>query len=139
MAVVWRIMHADVMQFLNNVQVDEAGIREWANRVVADLGYADEVAVSSFKDPALRDGVFLLRCLEAVAPECVDTAIVLPGESAEEREENAKYAISCAHKAGCNTFLGWRDIVELQPKMILCLLAAIMSLDLQREQMAASS
>ena len=44
----------------------------------------------------------------------------------------AEYAISCAHKAGCTMFLGWRDIVEVQPRMILCLLAAAMSLDLQR-------
>ena len=47
---------------------------------------------------------------------------------------NAEYAISRAQKAGCAMFLGWRDIVQVQPRMILCLLAAAMSLELRREQ-----
>ena len=50
------------------------------------------------------------------------------------RRENAQYAVSCAHKAGCTMFMGWRDIVQVQPRMILCLFAATMSLDLQRHQ-----
>ena len=35
-------------------------------------------------------------------------------------------------------FLGWRDIVQVQPRMILCLLAAAMSLELRREQEASA-
>lgn len=35
-------------------------------------------------------------------------------------------------------FLGWRDIVQVQPRMILCLLAAAMSLELRREQGASA-
>ena len=69
-----------------------------------------------------------------VAPECVDRELILPGGSEEEARRNAEYAISCAHKAGCAMFLGWRDIVQVQPRMILCLLAAAMSLELRREQ-----
>ena len=135
LAVVWQLMRADVMRFLSTLRVDEAQVIGWANAKVAHaLGRREGEAalVSSFNDLALRDGVFLLRCLAAVAPECVDFAIVLPGESAEEREENARYVVSCAHKAGCTLFLSWRDVAEVQPRMVLSLLAAIMSLDLKR-------
>ena len=47
------------------------------------------------------------------------------------RGYNAEYAISRAQKAGCAMFLGWRDIVQVQPRMILCLFAAAMSLELR--------
>ena len=85
---------------------------------------------------SLRDDEQLARVLPVwqVAPECVDRELILPGGSEEEARRNAEYAISCAHKAGCAMFLGWRDIVQVQPRMILCLLAAAMSLDLRREQ-----
>ena len=69
-----------------------------------------------------------------MTPECVDPALILPGASEEEMQRNAEYAISCAHKAGCAMFLGWRDIVQVQPRLMLCLFAGAMSLDLQREQ-----
>ena len=66
-----------------------------------------------------------------MAPECVDPELILPGGSEEEARRNAEYAISRAQKAGCAMFLGWRDIVQVQPRMILCLFAAAMSLELR--------
>ena len=112
----------------------EAELREWANGKAAGAGCA--VQIASFKDGSLRDGVFILHVLLGVAPECVDAALILPGGTAEERHENAKYAVSCAHKAGCTTFMAAADIEEVQPRMILCLLAAAMSLDLKRDQIS---
>ena len=77
-----------------------------------------------------------LQLLQTIAPECVDTRLVLPGGSAGERKSNATYAISCAHKMGCRVFLGWEDLVEVQPKMVLSILAAAMAVDMRRNNLS---
>ena len=41
-------------------------------------------------------------------------------------------AVSSAHKMGLQVFLVWEDIVQVRPKMMLCLLAAAMAEDLRR-------
>jgi len=99
LGVVWQLMRADVLRFLSTVQVEESDIRAWANRKAHQQGIS--VQLTSFRDPALADGVFILHCLHAVAPECVDPQLILPcmGGSEEEARRNAEYAISCAHKA----------------------------------------
>ena len=83
--------------------------------------------LSSWKDKTLKTGVALLELLRAVAPECVDAAEVLRGESAKDCKLNARYAISCAHKMGCKVFTSWEDIVECKPKMLLVFVATLMS------------
>ncbi len=50
-----------------------------------------------------------------------------PLRTEEEKELNAKYAISAARKLGCSLFLLWEDIVEVKPKMILSFLATVMA------------
>ena len=92
--------------------------------------------LSSWKDKTLKTGVALLELLRAVAPECVDAAEVLRGESAKDCKLNARYAISCAHKMGCKVFTSWEDIVECKPKMIMCLVCAAMAEDIRRRKAA---
>ena len=45
-----------------------------------------------------------------------------------------RYAISCAHKLGCRVFTTWEDIVNLQARMILCLVCAVMEQDLREQR-----
>ena len=49
--------------------MDERDILGWANFQFEQAGC--EGRVRSFRDPALRSGVFVLEVLRAVAPECV--------------------------------------------------------------------
>ena len=79
-----------------------------------------------------------MQLLRAVAEECVDAEEILPGGTGEECKLNAKYAISCAFKMGCAVFLVWEDIVEVRPKMVLCLMAAVMAIDMQRKKIDKS-
>ena len=132
LAVVWQLMRADVMKFLAELDMDEKDIRRWANKKVAEGGFP-HLQIGSFRDPQLRNGVFILQLLRAVAPECVQADEILPGKNASECKLNAKYAISCAHKMGCRVFLTWEDIVEARPKMIICLFAAAMAEDMRRQ------
>ena len=132
LAVVWQLMRADVMKFLAELDMDEKDIRRWANKKVAEGGFP-HLQIGSFRDPQLRNGVFILQLLRAVAPECVQADEILPGKNASECKLNAKYAISCAHKMGCRVFCTWEDIVEARPKMIICLFAAAMAEDMRRQ------
>ena len=51
------------------------------------------------------------------------------GSTDEEKEQNARYALSVARKFGAVVFITYEDIVEVKPKMIMLLLAACMAFD----------
>ena len=67
-----------------------------------------------------------------MAPECVEADEIQPGATAQECALNARYAVSCAHKMGCQVFVSTYDIVEVQPNQMLCLIAAAMAVDMKR-------
>jgi hypothetical protein len=122
--------------------ITEQDILEWANTKLqqvkplagSDVG-AEAPKVWSFKDPVLGSGVVLLQLLHVLSPDLVDPAYVTPGHTAEQRQSNAKYALSLADRMGCSLFLVWEDLVDPpQPRMVLVLLASLMAQDLQRQQ-----
>jgi len=47
----------------------------------------------------------------AIEPRCVNWDLVLPGETDDDKCNNAKYAISCARKLGGVIFCVWEDLV----------------------------
>ena len=85
--------------------------------------------IKSFRDPGLSNGVTLLQLLYVCRPDVVNPKYVTAGETPEQVESNAKYALSVARKLGCSLSLVWEDIVEVQPRMLLVLLASLMYLD----------
>jgi len=56
---------------------------------------------------------------------------VTKGETDEEKEMNAKYAISIARKLGAIIFCVWDDIPKLNAKMILIFAASLYDLKIQ--------
>jgi hypothetical protein len=68
-----------------------------------------------------------------VEPRVVNWYIVTKGENEEEKKLNATYIISVARKLGCSVFLLPEDIVEVNPKMILILIASIMLWSLTKQ------
>lgn len=85
--------------------------------------------IKSFRDSVLSSGVVLLQLLYAMKPDAVDLSYVTPGFTLEQRQSNAKYALSVADKMGCSLFLVWEDLLDLHPKLVLVLLASLMYLD----------
>ena len=85
----------------------------WANQRVGSIG--SSLRIERCGDESVRTGVFLLQMLRAVAPECVDEALIYAGGTQQERKLNAKYGISCAQKMGCRVFLTWEDIAQVKP------------------------
>jgi hypothetical protein len=127
------------------VAITEQDILDWANcklQQVKPLASSDAASqasvIRSFKDPLLSSGVILLQLLHVLAPELVDLSFVTPGHTAEQRQSNARYALSLADKMGCSLFLVWEDLVDPpQPRMVLVLLASLMYQDLRRQQQAS--
>jgi len=128
-----QLMRSHVCQFLGDLEMDERDVLTWANMQVrrCDESVPD---LRSFGDETIRDGVFLLQLVRSVAPDCVRPELVLHGHGEDVRQQNAKYAISCAHKAGCTVFATWEDIVEVRPRAVLYFLAAAMAEDLRRHE-----
>ena len=57
--------------------------------------------------------------------------MVTKGETAEDRQQNAKYAISIAKKLGAVIFLVWDDVLEVNKKMMLIFIASLWDLKVQ--------
>ena len=136
LAVVWQLMRRDVLRFLADLGMQDADVLRWANTKVHAAEGEAEPLLASFHDPKIRSGVFVCKLLLAVAPECVRREAIEAGTTAEECKLNAKYAISCAHKAGLVVFATWEDLIEVRPKMTLCLLAAAMAEDMRRASLS---
>jgi len=140
LALTWQLMRHHVITFLSRLSastsatasttgggmLSEADLVTWANGRVAPSGVAP---IDSLHDGSLSSGVFLLQLLRAIEPRAVDAAQVREGATADDKVLNAKYAISCARRLGCMVFLLHEDIVEVKPKMLLVLVATLMSYD----------
>lgn len=130
LALVWQLMRSYTLKLLCSLstdgsQIEDADIVAWANNKVASAGRSTRI--SGFKDSTIANGLFLLDLLHSCEARAVNWDLVTPGEAPEDRENNAKYAISVARKLGCTVFLVWEDIVEVKPKMIMTFLASAMS------------
>ena len=67
----------------------------------------------------------MTKLCAAIEPRAVNWEIVLPGETQEEKENNAKYVISIARKLGCVIFCVYEDIPKVNYKIILVLICSL--------------
>jgi len=87
--------------------------------------------IKNFADKAMADGVFLIKLCASIEPRIVNWDLVTKGETAEDRQQNAKYAISIAKKLGAVIFLVWDDVLEVNKKMMLIFIASLWDLKVQ--------
>ena len=125
LAVWWQLMRKDFMQFLDELDMDQAHVLTWANAQVARSGA--DLQLSRFGDKAIRSGVWLLSLMKSVAPNAINEDLIKPGLTELDRQLNAKLAISTAHKMGARVFCGWQDILEARPKLMLSMVASVMA------------
>jgi len=105
--------------------VTENDMIEWANSKVENK----DLHISSFKDKSIATGVYLCQLCYALNPKACNPELITGGDSKEEAEQNAKYAISVARKIGATVFLLFEDIIEVKPKMILTFIGGLMILE----------
>ena len=118
---VWQIMRSHILRTLKGIS--DVDIINWANGIVNDPSHK----VSSFKDPSLKNGKFLLHLLQKLNPGCVDISLIEEG-SEEAHRQNAKYALSVARKLGATIFLLPEDILEVRGKLIMTFIGTLMAI-----------
>jgi hypothetical protein len=127
LGLVWQMMRHDIVRTLKEIgggkEVTDADLVKWANESVAAA--RKPFTMANFKDASLASGVFLCNLAACVESRTVDLEMVTPGVSSEEKELNAKYAISVARKMGATLFCSWEDLVEVNSKMIMTFVASL--------------
>ena len=119
LAIVWQVVRFEYLKFIGNQT--EKDLFNWANSSVED----ESKRVTSFKDKDLSTSIWYFHVFQAIAPGSVNWDIVTEGESDEDKEMNAKYAISIARMLGAVVFCVWEDLVDRNQKMILVLVSAL--------------
>lgn len=135
LALIWQLRRYNLTAIVaalsrrRNESVSDDHILKWANQTVAAAaGDEPPLAMSSFADKSLSTGRFLVDLLAAVRPGKINRELITAGVTEAERADNAKYVLSSARKLGCTVFLVWEDLVEVKPKMVFSLVAAVMGL-----------
>ena len=121
LAMVWQLMRVHYLKIIGSKT--EADLLAWVNATCQP-----ESEIKSFNDPQFADGRVLIKLSQAIEPRIINWDLVTPGETDEEKELNAKYAISIARKLGAIVFLVWDDIPKLNKKMILIFVCAMYDL-----------
>lgn len=138
LGLVWQLMREHILLTLGGLSaISDADMIEWANRLVKGSPRSTSQPISSFKDPSLKTGLYLLDLLAAIKPAILDPALIQPANDDNDDDDeaaataarmNAKYAISVARKLGATIFLLPEDICEVRPKMILTFIGSLMAI-----------
>jgi len=133
LSVVWQLMRFNVLSILNKLgggkKINDTEIISWANEKNSPKG----LKISSFHDPSLKDGIYLINLVDAVKPGSVDFTLIEKGGSDKDNLLNAKYAISIARKVGAVVFALPEDITEVKNKMIMTYIASLMGVSMSAQ------
>jgi len=132
LSIVWQLMRSYVLEILRKLSHDGNPIKEdqivtWANDRLRQAGKSSQIGSGGFKDHGLRTGVVILDLVDALQPGSVDYSLIAGGDSDEDVLANAKLAISSARKSGAVVFALPEDVVEVKPKMMMTIFAALMA------------
>jgi len=131
LGIVWQLLREYTINLLQKLgggkKIADKDIIKWANDKVKSIGHTG--TMKSFRAKSLSSGIFLLALMRAIEPRAINEELITPGSTDEEKEQNARYALSVARKFGAVVFITYEDIVEVKPKMIMLLLAACMAFD----------
>ena len=127
LAMIWQMVRKHTLATLGGWT--EEKLLEWAvQRVPKDP------KITSFKDKTITDCKFLFNLISTIEPKIINWELVTAGQTPEEIENNCKYVISAARKLGATIFLVWEDIKDVNPKMIMTLVAALVHIATKGKQ-----
>lgn len=139
LAFLWQVMRYHTLQQLSKLAFDgftaeEGEILRWANGKVSAAAVAAgqdgaAASVSSFSDPRLASGIFLLYLLSAIRDGCVDWSLVADGSDKAQQLANARYVLSVARRLGAQVFCTATDITECKMRPLMLLVAGLMVAD----------
>jgi len=133
LALIWQLMRFNILNILNKLgggkKITDPEILAWANDVVSAKD--SSLKITSFHDPGLKDGIFLITLVDGVRPGSVDFSLVERAADEKSYLLNARYAISIARKIGGTVFALPEDIVEVKNKMIMTYVAGVMAVSFE--------
>lgn len=134
LGLVWQMLRDYTMQVLGKLtksagSIKDKAIVDWVNHKLQEAGKSSKI--QSFKDSCISTGIPIIDLVDAIKPGSIDYSLVTAGETPEDKELNAQYAISMSRKIGARTYALPEDIIEVKPKMLLTVFACLMTKGLQ--------
>jgi len=133
LGLVWQMMRCYVLTVLEKLsgggrRISDGEIIQWVNDKLKSAGKSS--SITGFKDPALANSYPIADLIDAIRPGSIDYSLLYNSKNEKDLLENARYVISVGRKIGGTIFCLPEDIVELKPKMLLTLFAALMAVGL---------
>ena len=123
LAIVFQLMKAYSFQIIGNKT--EEGLVKWGNEKVED-----NLKIKSLKDKSLSNSLYFIEILKSIDPNSVNSDIIIKDKNDKDsKKSNAINCISIARKLGAIAFLDWKDIVEVNNKLLLTFLASIFEVE----------
>ncbi|XP_062341357.1 plastin-3 [Osmerus eperlanus] len=135
LALVWQLMRKYTLNVLEDLgdgqKANDDIIVRWVNSTLTEAGKATKI--SSFKDKEISTSLPVVDLIDAIQPGSISYDLVKTGSlSAEDKLENAKYAVSMARKIGARVYALPDDLVEVKPKMVMTVFACLMGRGMKR-------
>ncbi|XP_072543097.1 plastin-1 [Salminus brasiliensis] len=135
LALVWQLMRRYTVKVLSDIgdgeKVNDQIIIDWVNSTL-QKGRKDSF-IKSFKDKSISTSLPVIDLIDTIAPGAIKSEMVKRGDmSAEDKLNNAKYAISLSRKIGAKVYALPDDLVEVNPKMVMTVFACLMGRSLNK-------
>jgi len=132
LALIWQLMRAYTLSILTQLAdtgnpIVEKEIIDWVNAKLA-AGKKNS-SIRSFQDSSIGNARCVIDLIDCIKPGTVNYELVRDGGSDEDRQANAKYAISMARKIGARVYALPEDITEVKMKMVMTVFATLMARD----------
>ncbi|RMX70978.1 hypothetical protein D0869_16104, partial [Hortaea werneckii] len=133
LGMVWQLMRRDITNTLSELaqrmgkrEISDSDMVQWANGM-SQKGSGNKSQIRSFKDNSLATGIPLLDVLSGMKSSYVDYELVAPGNTDDEKYQNAKLAISIARKIGATIWLVPEDITTMRSRLIVTFIGSLMN------------
>lgn len=135
LALVWQLMRRYTLKVLSDLgdgeKVSDQIIINWVNSTLKQGN--KNSSISSFKDKSISTSLPVIDLIDTIVPKAIKYEMVKSGDmTAEDKLNNAKYAISVARKIGVKVYALPDDLVEVKPKMVMTVFACLMGRGLKK-------
>ncbi|XP_077304245.1 plastin-3 isoform X2 [Lithobates pipiens] len=129
LALVWQLMRRYTLNVLEDLgdgaKANDDTIVNWVNSTLADAGKTS--SIQNFKDKSISTSLPVVDLIDAIQPNSINYDLVKTGSlSDEDKQQNAKYAVSMARRIGAKVYALPDDLVEVKPKMVMTVFACLM-------------
>lgn len=135
LSLLWQMMRYYNLSMMMNGEreLTEDEVVNWCNnKLKNDKNKAGRSMFSNFRDVSLTTSMALLDLIDIVQPGSIGYDMVYPGNTPEEKLDNARYSLTMARKIGATVFALPEDIVEGNHKMLALVFARLMKVGTEK-------